>query len=61
MWDHCQLPVSLLAVVECIAAGEAVYVNYVSGSGRNSGFRLRNSSVLDIFARSWFPVTVTVS
>jgi hypothetical protein len=31
---------------------------YVSVSGRNSGFRFLNRSVPDIFARSWFPVTV---
>jgi hypothetical protein len=26
MWDHCQLPLSLQPVVDCIMAGEAVYV-----------------------------------
>ena len=35
--------------------------SYLSGFGRNSGFRLRNRSVPDIFAGSWVTVTVTVS
>ena len=26
MWDHCQLPLGLQPVVDCITAGEAIYV-----------------------------------
>jgi hypothetical protein len=33
---------------------------YLSGAGRNSGFQFRNRSFPDIFAGSWFPVTVSL-
>jgi hypothetical protein len=38
--------------------GQKGVLGYVSGSGRNSGFRFQNRSVPDIFTGSWFPVTV---